>query len=277
MKLVYVNHNNRQLNLTSWPIMAQNVESVLNHNWKYSIAGNEKKAAIISFYKQVEERELKLAIFADSKEDFGSLMNDIHRTIEEDIDDMQPGRLVIGSYYLPCYILAQNYEEYEEDYDTTDVNLTVIAERMVWIKETRKEYIWTENIDTEGRGYAYGYDYDYTMGSGNVAKIRNTHFASCNFVLKISGYAKNPMVTIGDHVYRVMETVQKNEILTIDTRNKTIVLTKNNGVQVNCYSKRDKSSYIFEPIPAGEQRLYWNAAFNLEITLYEERSEPLWM
>ena len=276
MNVIYENHNGLRADLTNWPTMLQDIESLLGHTWQCSTAGNEKRAKISTFYKSLEQREITLSIFADDEEQFKNTLNTLHQIFEEDIDDTIPGKLVIGDYYLQCYITTGNYEEYEEGFEATDIKLTVSAERWVWLKESRTEYLWHQTTDTAGRGYNYGYDYDYTMGNGNIATIQNTHFAPCNFVLKISGYVRNPAVTIGNHIYRVNEVVQKNEILTIDTRNKTITLTKNNGVQVNVFSKRDNSSYPFEPIPAGEQRLYWNSNFNLEIMLYEERSEPLW-
>ncbi len=232
--------------------------------------------ATAPFYKPLEEREITLSIFANDTDEFENVLNELHRIFEEDIADNFPGKLIIGEYYLKCYIIAGSYEEYEEDFKATDIKVTVAAERWIWLKECHHEYVWNKTTDTAGRGYPHGYDYDYTMGNGKIATIQNTHFAPCNFVLKIRGYVLNPAVTIGNRIYRVNEVVQKNEILTIDTRNKTIVLTKNNGVQVNTYAKRDKSNYIFEPIPAGEQRLYWNSNYNFEITLYEERSEPKW-
>lgn len=276
MQVIYENHNGLRFNLTKWPVMLQDIESLLGHTWQHSATGNEKRAKISAFYKPLEERELTLSIFADNDVQFTSTLNTLHRVFEEDITDVSPGKLIVGEYYLKCYITTAGYEEYEEDFEATDIKLTVSAERWIWIKESRVEYLWHQTTDTAGRGYNYGYDYDYTMGNGNIATIQNTHFAPCDFVLKISGYVRNPAVTIGNHIYRINEVVQKNEILTIDTRNKTITLTKNNGVQVNAYSKRDKANYIFEPILAGEQRLYWNSNFNLEIILYEERSEPLW-
>lgn len=275
MDIYYETSQKRIIHLDRQPYYLLEDTTLFDTDREYTQTGNAITS--VQFREKLKERDLDVMICGTSRSDHDSKVNALINAVELDVVTNAPGRLYVGDYYIKCYLYKSKKPDRYINAQKSVLSFTLIYGKNLWIKETRKEYIWTENIDTEGRGYAYGYDYDYTMGSGNVAKIRNTHFASCNFVLKISGYAKNPMVTIGDHVYRIMETVQKNEILTIDTRNKTIVLTKNNGVQVNCYSKRDKSSYIFEPIPAGEQRLYWNAAFNLEITLYEERSEPLWM
>lgn len=275
MDIYYETSQKKIIHLDRQPYYLLEGTTLFDTDREYTQTGNALPS--VNFKEKLKEKELDIMICGPSRQEHDSNLNQLINSIELDVVTMATGKLYVGDYYIKCYLFKSKKPDRYINIAKSVLSVTLIYGKTLWIKETRSEYIWSENIDTAGRGYNYGYEYDYTMGSGNVAKIKNTHFASCDFVLKISGYARNPMVTIGRHSYRVMETVQKNEILTIDTRNKTIVLTKNNGVQVNCYSKRDKSSYIFEPIPAGESRLYWNAAFNLEITLYEERSEPLWM
>ena len=68
-----------------------------------------------------------------------------------------------------------------------------------------------------------------------------------------------------------------NEYLTIDSMTKTIVLTKYDGQKENCFHLRNRESYIFEPIPPGENIITWNGAFGFDVILLDERSEPKWI
>lgn len=274
MSVRYVNSIGNIINFTSWPLMILEPEKLLRNEWSYSVVSSGK---INNFIKDLTSRDISVQIFADSEKEYHEILNDFTRITEIDIRNETPGHLEIDDYYLPCYVTAWEYEEYEENFYTTNKKITVTAEEWSWYKISRKEFIHEDIPDTSGRGYPYGYGYDYSMGSGYINYLNNEHFAPCDFIMKISGYAYEPSITIREHIYRVNETVLANEILTIDSKKKTIILTKSNGVEVNLFSKRDKSSYIFEKIPSGESQLYWNSGFNFEITLYEERSEPKWI
>lgn len=254
--------------------MILDYDSILSTEWSYTTATNGR---LYGFKRGLKEKEVMLQIFADSTEEYNNLLNNILSIMEKDVIEEIPGKLWINDYYLKCYITASDYEELEEDFYSTDKKIKILAERWIWIKETVKHFIHTDKPDSDGRGYPYGYDYDYTLGGGYLDQLLNSHFASCDFLLEINGYVRNPSISIGNHIYRVAETVQEYEKLSIDSRSKTIILTKNNGVAVNCFAKRDKSNYIFEKIPAGTTNVYWNSGFDFDITLYEERSEPKWI
>lgn len=274
MEIYYKNSKNQVIYFDRFPYYILEGTSLFDTDREYTSTGNTIKSVI--FHGDIKQKDIDIAVCGQSRQEHDVNINQLINALEIDVISMEPGELHVGDYYLKCYFYSSKKPKRYINIQKSVVSFNMVIGKSLWTKETRCEYLWHQTTDTAGRGYPYSYDYDYTMGNGNIATIQNTHFATCNFVLKISGYVKNPAVTIGNHIYRVNEVVQKNEILTIDTRNKTITLTKNNGVQVNVFSKRDNSSYPFEPIPAGEQRLYWNSNYNLEITLYEERSEPLW-
>lgn len=263
-----------EIDFTKWPIMLSEIEQLIGNEWSYSTSSGGK---INSFTKATTSKDITIQVFASSKEEYKKLLNDFTRITETDVENETLGRLEVNDYYLLCYITGWDYEELEEDFYTADKKIKVTAEKWIWNKETRYEFIHDDIQDTSGRGYPYGYDYDYAIGSGYIDSLNNSHFGKCDFVMEISGYAIEPAVTIGGHIYRVNEIIQTNETLTIDSRKKTIFLTKNNGVQVNLFSKRDKSSYIFEKILPGENRVYWNNGFDFKMTLYEERGEPRWI
>ena len=70
-------------------------------------------------------------------------------------------------------------------------------------------------------------------------KLVNRNFVESNFRLVVYGVAENPEITIGGHVYSVDVSVAKNEYLTIDSIEKTVVLTKPDGSTVNCFNLRN--------------------------------------
>ena len=268
----YVNHVGEVLDFGKDGLFA-NANDLRDYSWNY----DSDKNRIENFRKGVVNKTIPVVIMANSEEEGLQKKNQIFEIFEKDVIAEKQGKIIIGDYYMDCYIYASQKSEYLTHKNLLTTSIGVVGSTGNWIKETRHEFIYSQAADTTGRGYEYGYEYDYAMGSGNTKKLTNEHFAPCHFIIKISGYALEPSITIANHVYKVNETIQNNEILTIDSRKKTIMLTKNNGVQVNLFNKRNKDSYIFEKIPSGNLNVYWNSEFNFEITLFEERGEPKWI
>ena len=268
----YVNHLGEVIEFGKNGIFA-NSNDLRDYAWLY----DSDKNRIENFRKGVVNKTIPFVIFAQSEEEGIALKNKIFEVFEKDVISGQFGKIFIGEYYMNCFITASTKTEYLTNKGLLNLSATIVSDTGNWIKETRQEFIYSESQDETGKGYEYGFEYDYAASSGNTNIINNSHFGSCDFIMKISGYAHEPSITIGDHTYKVNDTIQENEILTIDSKAKTIILTKNNGVQVNLFSKREKSSYIFDKIPSGNSKVYWNSGFNFELTLFEERSEPKWI
>lgn len=250
-----------------------NSNDLRDYSWRY----DSDKNKIENFRKGVVNKTIPIVIAAPTEEEGVKVKNKIFEVFEKDVVAGISGKIIIGEYYMNAYIYASKKSEYLKSERVLIQSVTVASDKGVWIKVTRNTFGVSPIAQTEGKGYPYGYEHDYSTGNGNVGVLKNRHFAPCDFVLKISGYVMNPSISIDGHSYSVNETIQTNEVLTIDSKKKTITLTKNNGEEVNLFSKRDKSSYIFEKIPSGNLQVYWNSGFNFEVTLYEERSEPKWI
>lgn len=268
MIIKYINNAGDTIDFTKSPYKMLSDTDLFNFSW-----GNLGKQQLS---RTLTDKKVNVVVDGISFDEYEQNIDYLHEVTEYDVINKIPGRLYVGNYYLDCYISSSEKNKKYTKVKRSVIGLTVSPDSKVWIKETRHDFIYSQSTDESGRGYEYGYEYDYAMSSGNTNRLKNEHFAPCHFVMKISGYASTPSITIGDHIYRVHETIQNNEILTIDSKKKTITLTKNNGVQVNLFSKRDKESYIFEKIPSGDLNVYWNSEFNFEVTLYEERGEPKW-
>lgn len=129
---------------------------------------------------------------------------------------------------------------------------------------------------TTSAGYPYDYPYDYAP-SHSLGTIVCDAVGSSAFRLLIYGEAANPSVVIGGHVYAINGTIGKGESLLIDGLNKTITLTTEQGNKINWIDKRNRQSYIFEPIPAGKHSVNWPGTFGFDLTVIEKRSEPKWI
>jgi len=123
--------------------------------------------------------------------------------------------------------------------------------------------------------FPYGYEYDFTADFDSD-ELLNTSFVPVDFKMVIHGAVTNPSVFISGHEYNVDVVVEEGDYLTIDSQQKTIVLSKKDGTQVNCFNYRNRDSYVFEKIPSGKNEITSANDLNIDITLLDERSEPRW-
>jgi hypothetical protein len=128
---------------------------------------------------------------------------------------------------------------------------------------------------------AWAYDYDYPRGyrsaqESHSDRVVNSFLVPCGFRLEISGPATNPDITIGTDSHKLSCKVDVNQALVVDSRDRSIKIVKADGSEVNAFRYRDKKADVFATIPAGAHDITWNGDFAFSLTLYKERSEPLW-
>ena len=134
-----------------------------------------------------------------------------------------------------------------------------------------------ENPVTSGGGSDYPYDYAYDYATSKTGGIIVCNSIRANaFRMRIYGEATNPTVVISGQVYKINGKVAKGETLLIDSLSKTITLTTATGEKVNWFNNRSRDSYVFEPIPAGQNTVEWDGSFGFNLTVIEKRSEPRW-
>ena len=92
----------------------------------------------------------------------------------------------------------------------------------------------------------------------------------------IYGPAVNPSVSIANHPYQVNITIEKGELLEIDSTKGTVYQITSKGQKISRFNERQKEPSVFEKIPPGGSLISWNGDFDLDVILYEERSEPRW-
>ena len=276
MELFYENSEGEKINLTKEPFLIQDPESLFSYDWKYetsknySCTGNIKK-----FSKSVASKTMNIVIWADSKKEYDDCMNLWNQTVEIDVLNMIPGKLWCNEYYLPCYLYSGQYSDFDEDFYATDKKINILTDINSWIKETPYSFEAKALSLSNVKKYAYKYPYRYSISAGENF-IENSHYADCNFKLRIYGPCVNPHIIIGNHRYQVWTILTAGEWLEIDSIHNKVYKVMINGTKVSLFNERDKLSSVFEKIPPGRQRVAAPGTFNFDLVLYEERSEPEW-
>ena len=277
MNIYYLNHSGEKIILDRFPIAIQNPESIFAHEWSFkSEVGAKNGGNITKFSKNIITKKVTLSVWAESKENFDSIMSGFSEITEKDVLSMTPGKLFVNEYYMKCYIYASSYSEYEEDFYTTDKDIQIVTEYPFWIKEESFSF-YKNNDDDVLPGYDYPYDYlyDYTHDK-TVNTFENSHYAPCEFSMTIYGPCSNPSVKINGNVYELKTILYQNEYVTIDSAAATIIKHGYRGDKINIFNSQRKDFDIFKKIDPGLVTVNWNTDFGFDITLYNERSEPRW-
>ena len=270
-KLKYINHENEVFDFGENGIFARSNEL---HDYAWNVAKKNNRISDISY--AVTTQKLPVVIKCTTEEEGITARNRLLEIAEKDVLAMQYGRVVIGDYYMRCYITKSVKSDYLITKQYMVATLTLTTDLPYWIKET--SYIFAQGeteAESSGLDFPFDHPFDYHNGMANKI-IKNTGFMPTNFRLIISGACVNPSVYIAGHLYQVNCTVGANQYLTIDSAGKTVTLTSNDGTVTNVFNDRNKESYIFEKVPAGQNAVSWSGNFSFEIVLLEERSEPKW-
>lgn len=235
----------------------------------------KKNGRISSFDKGVVKKTIPLVIVCGDEEAGLEIRNRIFEVMEKDVLAKKHGRIIIGDYYLRCYVTESAKSEYFYSKGYMTLKLTVQTDFPEWVKESTTVFNTNAKNASEFLDFLFDFPFDYTneLNSGNIV---NTGFMPSEFRITVYGFINNPTLYINGHEYSVNVEVGTGEYLTIDSANKTIVLTKYNGEQVNCFNLRNRDSYIFEKIPEGDHVVTTSESFSFDITLLEERGEPKW-
>lgn len=75
-----------------------------------------------------------------------------YEAVDSDVLGMTPGKLWFGSYYLLCYILKSEKEEWESDIGVMDNTITVVSDYPFWCRDRAYHfYASAEEIMDAGR------------------------------------------------------------------------------------------------------------------------------
>lgn len=283
-QIKFINHINESINWGKKGIYV-NYSDLHDYSWNFTSDNNR----ISSFSKGIVQKTIPIVICCDSEEQGILLKNRLMEYAEKDVlasqsGEMHHGKLIIGDYYLKCFISGSKKGKYLVSKGYMEVTLTVTTDYPQWRKESIVSFRTNGAVITDTsqeisvkRNFDFNYDFNYDFASGMRNKtLNNTSFVGTNFKMIIFGAAVNPAIHIDGHTYEVKCLVQEGEYLTIDSFTKTVMLTRQDGTEINQFNLRNRDSYIFEKIPSGNNVVTWSSDFGFDVILFEERSEPKW-
>lgn len=270
----YVNHLGEEINFGREG-MYVNASDLHDYNW--TVASINGK--ISGFSRGMQNRSLPVRIACVSESDGIMKRNRLFEIPEKDVIGEEYGRLVINGYHCDCFITASKKARYNVSDRYMAVTLTITTDRPVWVKETLVQVNtdpgWTPGLEG-GLDFPYDFSHDYSAFVQRDTQQPTSAFVESNFRMIIHGLVSNPSVTVNGHEYQVDTMVGIGETLTIDSVNKTLYVTHTDGTQENVFDKRNRDSYIFQPMPPGTLDIKWNNQFEIDLYILEERSEPKW-
>lgn len=280
MEIYYKNGTGKILDFTKPPYRMLMDTDLFDYQWDYETRG-ELHPKIARFSRKMIRKDVPVMIQAKSKEAHQKAAGDIIRITEEDIFKNTPGKFYIGDFYLPCYFVESGKTGWRNGVISSRSDFSLISERGMWIRETsyvfRMDAGMLSSIGNQNLDYAYDYPFDYANGMTG-RKINNTGITGTDFEITIYGACLNPSVNIGGETYRVYTSLDTGEYMKINSITKKIYKVKVNGETVNQFHLRDREPQTyFRKIKPGINAVTWSGAYGVDITLFEERSEPEWI
>ncbi len=267
----YINHNGEKLEFGKGGLFA-NMSDLRDFTWVV----NQKNNKISSFTTGVVSKTIPIIVVANDKIERDEMLNRFFEICEKDVLAVQHGRIIVGDYYLKCFVSAAKVNSYLEE-RTGKKTITITTDYPRWIKETSyyvKPYM-TGIEDTNGGDYEYDYPHDYARKIP-TKRIVNDGIEGVNFELTVYGPCENPTITIGKNVHRVNASLATGEYMKVNSIVKKVYKVKNNGEHVNLFHLRDREYDVFAKIEPGINETTWDGTFGFDITIMEERSEPKW-
>lgn len=270
-KVKYINHLNEVLEFGTGGLYVNKNEL---HDFVWSVVS--KNDRISGFKKGVVSKTIPFIVACQTEEEGIRMRNRLFEVCEKDVLAQKHGRFVIGDYYMRCFVIQSKKKSYLDSKQSMTIQAKISTDFPYWVKETITTFGYGKGKQGTNMDYSRDYPSDYTSNLLGQ-ELNNTGFVPVNFRMNIYGPCENPKVTIAGHEYEVFTAFESNEFMTIDSINKTILLTHTDGTKENCFNLRNKGSYIFEKIPVGVNTVAANSDFKFDITLLEERGEPKWI
>lgn len=279
MKLYYENSEGTILDLSGFPYLLTFTDAY-DYIWEVeSAALGNNKSKVQKFKRNSKQISASIAISSRYRTDFTRYMDDFFSTVEVDVVANKPGKLITeNGEYMQCYIVESENSRINPLMRLNERNVTIMSPYPFWITESKKSFapVAREEIEGEFLDYPYDYNYDYSYETPGIRTWNLDHYATSEFKLTIYGYCENPRILVNGYPYQIFGTVEENEFLVIDSREKTVTHYLNNGTTENWFDFRNKENSVFEPLPSGNLTLTWDGTYGFDILAYLERSEPRW-
>jgi hypothetical protein len=279
MNLKYVSSRGNEYDLIAGYIHTTRDSDFHEYAWSADTTSLQYGTRVNRFKKAALELEIEL-IFKGKRSQIDSEIDSLRNEFEYDIKNKQVGKLYWNDWYLNIYVIDSSTNEYGGNYLRN--KLKVYAPYPFWIRERTYNITGEEEaVSNDLTGKTYDYTYSYTYGKRKINSIEIESSGSVNFRLSVFGTFNSLNLAIGNHVYDIDYSAGPNDFITIDSRNyldyeKKCYLQKSSGEVVNVFDYRNPNYELFSKLESGRQVIAYHGTGNIELTIFEERSEPTW-
>lgn len=275
----YVSSNGTEINLSSERIRTRIKSAGLYDNeWDVDETKSVIGAILNDFSRKSKKYDMR-ADFCGSRSERAEALNQFLEITEKDVREKTPGRLYVDDQYVECYVIGSEHSVESDQYRKIRKNMKIYVPHPLWIKEYFQVFLQSSESEELSDTKTYPYTYPYTYGGAEPGTgfLVNDHFTDADFQMRIYGPAIAPQVKIGGYPYFVNETLSEGEYLLIDSRYQKVFKVSSSGAKISAFNKRQKGVNFFRKIPAGSMHVEWIGSFTWDITLFKERSEPIWL
>lgn len=219
-------------------------------------------------------------IFFGNHDDRAANIEDLHADFERDIITSSPGLLVWGDCYIECYAVSSSTYPHENGIWTCN-DVEFYCPYPFWIQEKTVSISEIADIPVSetDKQYPYQYSYSYSIGSGVPAQVLD-YYAAMDFRMIAKGSFSDLYVTINGHPYNINYSCNSNETMVIDTRTSGIYkgqayVVDAEGNKINVFDYRNPLYSIFQKVEGEYITIQYPRTYDLEITFFMERSEPI--
>ena len=250
----YINHLNETLHFGRDRLFI-NQHTGHDYDWDLITQGDK----ISGFDRKIHTFTLPIRVAAASTEDGQKVWRELYEIPEKDVRSNQPGKLVIGRWYIPCYITASEKTFYNPEAMYYGITLTVTTDASFWIREIPRD----------------NYKKHYPA-NGTITTDIPFDF---NFRVTMYGPATSVWFYIGRTWRHVAETITEDECIVVDTRTEEVFKQSadGSGPKTDLFPKRDKRYWIFDKVPYNQSHQYDYQATGMTsyvLLFYAEYSQP---
>lgn len=249
-----------------------------SYKWEHS----DLDGKVARFSRGMAEASFPVGIAAPDGATGIELRNAVAALVEPDVAAHSPGRFIVGDWSLDCYVIGCDPTAYWMDDRFCELDLTVLAERMEWIRSV--EHRFSPGAGSAGGvGGEFPFDFKWEFRRPRTSEaVSNPGIAPAPFVWRVYGPAQSPYMIAGGNTYRVDCTVPDGSRLEVDSRAKTIKLVHADGSEESVFASRLRGSqgsgtYVFEPFAIGDTSITWNGSYKWDLVLHDVRSSPGWL
>lgn len=250
---------------------------LFDSRWRLSTAvrPNGEGGRLLRGRRPCDERSLELALAAEDAAALAALLERLMNVTEYDIHARRAGRLWVCGQYLSCWCTASVKTLSDALPNAARVTLRVFPETPAWCTERRYSLRAGDNDDLTADRYPRRYPRRYGAGRGTTGVV-NRSVAPAPLRVVFYGPAADPRVLVGSSDIGVNVTIAPGERAVVDQLTREVYTTAADGTKTNRFDSRRRSGTTFENAPPGSSPVEIMSGSYVDITLIEQRSEPLW-